>query len=166
MQGYNGSFAQCAALNANTISFTDNNLAQRTLYTYRIKAYNSSAESSYSNTISVQTRFGGWRSPDEAAVTLANVSEGEIKIVGPPEGKGIINPSKGDTARIYFKGSGVGKFEARIFTLTGRQVWDSVQDNVSEGMFEWAPTDMPSGGYVAYVNGPGLKAKKKLAIIK
>ncbi len=89
-----------------------------------------------------------------------------MKVVGPPESKGILNPSKGDTARIYFKGSDVGSFECRVFTLSGRQVWGTSMDDVSEGMFEWVPADAASGGYVVYVQGPGINAKKKIAIIK
>ncbi len=94
------------------------------------------------------------------------LSANTIKVIGPAGSKGIINPNKGDMAKIYFKGAGAGRYECRVFSLTGAMVWETSMDSSGVGMFEWKPQDAASGGYVVYVKGPGLNAKEKLAIIK
>jgi hypothetical protein len=84
--------------------------------------------------------------PENTVIEAINGNE--IKIIGSSSGRGTINPDKGETARIYFKGSGTGTFECRIFSLTGELVWQNSMDNISQGMFEWMPKNMASGGYV------------------
>lgn len=91
---------------------------------------------------------------------------GEVRIIGSPSGKGTINPDRGDKAEIRFKSAVAGKFECRIFTLSGEQVWSVTMENVDEGTFEWFPKGMSSGVYVVYVKGPGINVRKKIAVIR
>ncbi|HWQ33109.1 MAG TPA: fibronectin type III domain-containing protein, partial [Blastocatellia bacterium] len=50
-------FAQIATVPAGTTSFSNTGLSSGTVYTYRVRAYNSSGDSAYSNTASARTRF-------------------------------------------------------------------------------------------------------------
>jgi hypothetical protein len=95
-----------------------------------------------------------------------NVHAGEARIVGSADGRGTINPDKGDAALIYFKGTGTGTYECRIFTLTGELVWQDTLNQVQEGVFKWIPKDVSSGGYVVLIKGPGINIKKKLAVLR
>ena len=92
--------------------------------------------------------------------------EGNMKVVGPAASKGVINPNNGDKAQIFFTGTAVGTFKCRIFNNTGDMVFETSQDGVNAGVFEWVPEDIASGIYVVSVEGPGLKIKKKLAIVR
>lgn len=89
----------------------------------------------------------------------------DILVLGSTLRRGTINPDKGETAKIYFRGKETGTYHARVFTLAGDLVWETVKSNVSEGMFEWVPRGMASAVYVVNVLGPGMKATKKLAIV-
>jgi hypothetical protein len=89
-----------------------------------------------------------------------------VTVIGSAEGRGTVNPDKGETAQIYVRGSSRGDFKCMIFTLTGDLVWESSMANVQEGTFEWRPDSMASGIYLAHVTGPGLTANKKIAVLK
>jgi len=90
----------------------------------------------------------------------------EIKIVGGTESKGTINPDRGESAKINFAGTGIGKFVCKIFALTGELVWEDTKENVSAGQFDWIPKNIASGIYIVYVEGPGIKIHKKMAILR
>jgi hypothetical protein len=90
----------------------------------------------------------------------------DILVLGATAGRGTVNPSQGETAKIYFRGARTGTYHARIFTLAGDLAWEQVKQNVSEGMFEWVPKGMASAIYIVHVEGPGMKMMKKLAILK
>lgn len=96
--------------------------------------------------------------------------EGEIKIVI-PEGvglKGTINPNSQQPISIGFKGKGPGKFTLRIFTLLGEQVYEETKETTdSQGYFEWIPLrNLATGVYIVYIEGPGIKNYKKIAILR
>lgn len=91
---------------------------------------------------------------------------GEIKVIGSSQEKGGINPDKGDTAKIYFKGTDSGRFELRVFSNTGDIVWEDHKENAKEGMFEWFPVNMAAGIYTAHIKGPGINSKKKIAVVR
>ncbi len=103
---------------------------------------------------------------DNNDFTVYFVTSGEARVIGSTAGKGTINPAKGETAKIEFKGTGTGKFSCKIFNLSGDILWEQEQDNISEGTFEWVPGNIASGIYVVYIEGPGLKLHKKVAILK
>jgi len=159
--GSGGTYAEVAQTTAFTGrgSYSDTGLTQATTYWYRVRAYDASGDSAYSNEISVFTSF----SLSDVPALLA---AGELKIVGSAEGRGTVNPDKGDTAKIFFKGSGTGLYECRVFAVSGEMVWSDSKDGISEGYFEWLPRNMASGVYVAYVKGPGISAKKKIVVIR
>jgi PKD repeat protein len=103
---------------------------------------------------------------DFTGIYLQGLPQGEIKIIGPAAGRGTVNPDRGESARIFFKGNATGGYELRIFTLTGDLVWQDRKDNVSQGIFEWQPRDVASGVYIADVRGPGLNARQKIAVLR
>jgi hypothetical protein len=96
--------------------------------------------------------------------------KGEIKVVvteGAGE-KGTINPKKGKPVVIGFKGKEAGSFSLKIFTQFGELVYQTTQNfSSSEGWFEWIPKEnLATGVYVVYIEGPGVKMYKKIAILK
>ncbi|PYL06048.1 MAG: hypothetical protein DME34_09950, partial [Verrucomicrobia bacterium] len=48
-------FRQIAIVNANVVSYANTGLKRNTSYSYRVRAYNSSANSAYSNTATAKT---------------------------------------------------------------------------------------------------------------
>jgi hypothetical protein len=97
---------------------------------------------------------------------LKSMSAGDIKVLGSLAGKGTINPDRGDTAKIYFIGTGTSRMELKIYTLKGELVWEDSKDGLQEGMFEWIPKNIASGTYVAHVKGPGINKSRKIIIIR
>ena len=97
-------------------------------------------------------------------------TEGEVKIQGGE--KGYVNPGKGEKAKIHFQPSGAGTVKVKIFTLRGLLVWQKSK-SVSgyQDFIEWNCRNkendvVASGVYAVYVEGPGIKATKKVAILK
>ena len=124
---------------------------------YRVRATNAVGNSAFSNEASAIT----------GAILVAKlIDSGGVVVIGSTKNKGVVNPDQGDTAKIFFKGIQTGKYECRIFTLTGELVWQDTVDNVSSGIFEWIPKDIASGGYIASVIGPGVNEKKKIAVLR
>lgn len=91
---------------------------------------------------------------------------GEVKVVGPAGSRGIINPDKGDRVQIFFQGSEQGAFTCRVFDVEGNLLFEEQQDHVSGGYFDWVPQDISSGIYLVHVEGPGIKTKRKLAVVR
>jgi len=133
---------------------------------YRIK----SAKSGYyfspatRSTSTLSGYIDGWNF--EGAFINTTLGQGEIKVVGSASGRGTVNPDRGETPKVYYKGTARGRFECRIFTLTGELVWENAQDNVQEGTFDWPATGVASGIYTAHVRGPGIDTYKKIAILR
>jgi len=96
--------------------------------------------------------------------------EGSVKIQGGE--KGYVNPKKGEKAKIHFQPDGSGTVSVKIYTLRGLLVWEGSK-SVSgyQDFIEWDCRNdendvVASGIYVVYVEGPGIKATKKVAILK
>ena len=89
-----------------------------------------------------------------------------MRVVGSSAGKGAVNPDRGESAKIYFRGSETGEFELRIFNVAGELVWQDRQTNAQEGFFEWTPATAASGIYVAHIKGPGINTSRKIAVIR
>ncbi len=96
--------------------------------------------------------------------------EGSVKIQGGE--KGYVNPRKGEKAKIHFQPSDSGTVNVKIFTLNGLLVWEKSK-SVSgyQDFIEWNCRNtendtVASGIYVVHVEGPGIKAIKKVAILK
>jgi hypothetical protein len=96
--------------------------------------------------------------------------EGKVKIQGGE--KGYVNPLKGEVAKIHFKPSGAGTVNVKIYTLRGLLVWEESKDvSGIQDFIEWNCRNtendvIASGIYVVYVEGPGIKSTKKVAILK
>lgn len=90
----------------------------------------------------------------------------ELRVVGSAAQQGTVNPTKGDTAKIYFQGTTTGTYECRIFNINRVLVWQDEKEGTNMGMFEWFPKDMPSGAYIVNVQGPGFSQTKKFAVLK
>lgn len=58
--------------------------------------------------------------PESIEDIIIVTDPGDLRVIGSKERKGTINPDKGDTVTIFFKGSGPGKYTLRIFTLLER----------------------------------------------
>ncbi len=91
---------------------------------------------------------------------------GSIAVIGSEERKGVVNPDKGDSVVVSFKGNCPGKYTCRIFTLLGEIIYEESIDSISEGQFSWVPEGIASGVYVVYVKGPGVDIHKKVAILR
>ena len=104
--------------------------------------------------------------PASGTASFSDLKPGEIIVIGSTVGRGAINPDQGQCTLIYFNASQAGRVECRIFTLTGELVWQEKMENVREGSFVWQPVEAASGIYVVLVKGPGLKVKKKIAVLK
>lgn len=113
------------------------------------------------STISLDRNIDNWD-----FTGIAYITAGEIKIIGGTESKGAVNPNKDESVKIDFKGNSIGKFECKIFMLTGEIVYEETKENISVGRFEWIPKDIASGIYVVYIKGPGVKIHKKMVILR
>ncbi len=107
-----------------------------------------------------------WKVAVKQSIVMEDTDKGEVKVVGPEERKGVINPDKGDKAEIYFKGEKAGKFTLRIYTLLGELIYEETKDSLAEGKFSWIPGDIASGTYIVSIEGPGVKIHKKVAILR
>jgi hypothetical protein len=96
--------------------------------------------------------------------------KGDVRIQGGENG--YINPLKGEVARIHFWPSGPGTVNVEIFDLIGLLVWEKSKDvSGAQDVIEWDCRNdkndvVASGIYLVYVEGPGIKATKKAAVLK
>ncbi len=157
-----GVYSQITTAGANATNYADAGLNAGATYYYRVKATNAYTDSFYSNETSTVT----YCAVSSYTIIMDRIKSGGIIVIGSTKNRGVINPDQGDTAKIYFQGSQTGKYECRIFSLTGILIWQDTQDNVSSGMFEWIPKNTSSGGYVASIKGPGLNVTKKIAVLR
>ncbi|GEM_PF-4080387 len=108
--------------------------------------------------------------PQSSKTQPALPSVSKIKIRGGE--KGFINPSKGETATIYFNSSAPGKVKIKIYTLQGTLLKEISKDTIGgNDSYEWNCHNnhgdiISSGVYIVYVEGPGIKEKKKLIILR
>ena len=97
-------------------------------------------------------------------------TRGNVKIQGGR--RGYVNPKRNEKAKIHFQPSGAGRVNVKIYTLRGLLVWEGTK-SVSgvQDLIEWNGRNkenkvVASGIYVVYVEGPGIKATQKVAILK
>jgi hypothetical protein len=114
-------------------------------------------------------------------VTVNMPKPGEVKIIvgaerseKPKEQRGTVNPDKGEIVGIVFNPNKkpdeyIGqKFTIRIFTLTGELIeeFTKTPQTADDTWMKWSPKDIASGIYIVYVEGPGIKLHKKIAIVR
>ena len=128
----------------------------------------------YSFTVEAVEKFGA-REEKPLSLRVTEIGEvtsgeGEVKIQGGE--KGYVNPRKGEKAKIHFKPSGSGTVNVKIYTLKGLLVWEGSKSvSGDQDFIEWDCRNkensmIASGIYVVYVEGPGIKVTKKVAILK
>ena len=114
-------------------------------------------------------------------VTVNMSKPGEVKIIvgaersyKPKEQRGTVNPDKGEIVGIVFNPNKkpdeyIGqKFTIKIFTLTGELIeeFTKTPQTADDTWMKWVPKDIASGIYIVYVEGPGVKVHKKIAIVR
>jgi photosystem II stability/assembly factor-like uncharacterized protein len=118
----------------------------------------------YAGTTTGLWKVGEWIPGDVA------VAAGSIKIQG--GAKGYVNPAIGEKARIHFNAKKAGKVTVKVYTKKGRLVWEDSKDSAGgEDFIDWACKNakdniVASGVYIVYVEGPGVKDRKMMAIVK
>ncbi|MBA7519177.1 hypothetical protein ES705_11252 [subsurface metagenome] len=129
----------------------------------------------YSFTVEAVEKFGA-REEKPLSLRVKEIAEmpggvaGNVKIQGGE--KGYVNPRKGEVAKIHFWPSGSGRVNVKIYTLNGLLVWEKSKSvSGAQDFIEWNCRNkdndvVASGIYVVYVKGPGIKATKKVAILK
>jgi hypothetical protein len=73
-------FAQIATIGANTTSYSNTGLAAGTSYRYRVRAYNNSGNSGYSNTVEATTQAAGGLPAAPSGLTATAVSRSRINL--------------------------------------------------------------------------------------
>jgi len=142
-------------------TYAKSGLAPGMDYTYYFEAkdvWNSSATGDPTNPV------------DAPDVRLGLSAQGGVKIQG---GKnGYVNPLKGEVAEIHFWPSAPGTVNVEIFDLIGLLVWGKSKDVTgAQDSIKWncrnSENDLVASGiYVVFVKGPGIKATKKVAVMK
>ncbi|MBA7535591.1 hypothetical protein ES705_27849 [subsurface metagenome] len=142
-------------------TYSKSGLALGMDYTYYFEAkdiWNSSATGAPTNSV------------DAPDVCLGLSAKGGVKIQGGENG--YVNPLKDEVAKIYFWPSEQGTVNVKIFTLIGLLVWEKSKDvSGAQDSIEWNCRNtendiVASGIYLVYVKGPGIKATKKVAVLK
>ena len=98
------------------------------------------------------------------------IETGGVRVQGGRNG--YVNPSDGEEAKIHFKASSKGELNIKIYTLRGQLVWrDSKETDGSEDYINWTCENsegsiVSSGVYIIYLEGPGIKTKEKVAVLR
>jgi flagellar hook assembly protein FlgD len=87
--------------------------------------------------------------------------------------KGVINPTKGEIARVVVRCPSSGRVNVKIYTINGELV-DEFSQDVSENereVLKWHCKNsrgetVSSGIYIAHITGPGINVKKKIAVLR
>ncbi|MEW6517148.1 MAG: S8 family serine peptidase [candidate division FCPU426 bacterium] len=106
------------------------------------------------------------QTPTVTPTFALSLPAGQILVLGSALGRGTVNPSLGDTVKIYYQAAGIGLVECRVLNLNGVLIWKETREHTQSGMFEWRAREAAPGIYIAVVQGPGLHAHKKIAIIR
>ncbi len=146
-------------------SFSDNYLTVSvTVNTDTLEAWRK-----YTGRVTIDSN-GGVETITVSITPIGFFVNGEVKIQGGQNG--YVNPLKGEKAKIHFEPSGPGTVNVKIFTLIGLLVWEKSKDvSPVQDFIEWNCRNtendvVASGIYVVYVEGPGIKATKKVAVLK
>jgi len=123
----------------------------------------------YTGKITVDSN-GGVETVNVSITPVTFLVKGGVKIQGGENG--YVNPLKGEVAKIHFEPSESGTVNVKIFTLIGLLVWEKSKDvSPVQDFIEWDCRNtendvVASGIYLVYVQGPGIKATKKVAVLK
>jgi DNA-binding beta-propeller fold protein YncE len=100
-----------------------------------------------------------------------SVGADEVKIQGGEEG--YINPDRGDKARVVMNPSSSGTIKIKVYNMMGRLVNEFTQEVVGNttNIISWDCKNskdeyVTSGIYIMVIEGCGINAKKKIAIVR
>jgi len=158
-----GSYAQMGStLPASATAFTDTTVAPFTTYTYRVKAVNGNASSSYSNEVTVKTysrnenssinvRYTGiWKD-----VRNAGCSSGTCKESTDPNGNASLTWNGTDVNVVMTKGPQMGK--AYVVVDGALVVVDLYAPELQFQQVVFSKTGMPFGSHTVKVSASGAK---------
>ncbi|MFH1957785.1 MAG: two-component regulator propeller domain-containing protein [bacterium] len=148
------------------------------------------------STISLNGAFTGWDfsgafsnvaiTPDQvaipigenrASIAIETPSPGKVKIIAEEKskaGRGTINPDNNEKVAIVFNPQAAQSeyinqtFKVRVFTLAGELVteFSKIPQSADDVWVTWQPENLASGIYVVFIEGPGVKDYKKVAVIR
>jgi len=148
--------------NGKLYTFTKNRLEPGDDYTYYFEAKD------LWNGLAAGAPTSPLDAPDVEPIEFSGI--GDVKIVGGQNG--YVNPLKGEVAEIHFWPASAGTVNVEIFDLIGLLVWEKSKDVLGVGdVIEWNCRNnendlVASGIYLVFVEGPGIKATKKVAVLK
>jgi M6 family metalloprotease-like protein len=93
-------------------------------------------------------------------------SDAAMRVFGSKEGRGTINPDRGDAAIIVFKGAAAGTYECHVVNTEGEELFRDTREGVTGGCFEWMPHDVASGVYIVRIKGPDFSMMKKIIVVR
>jgi len=149
----NSYFVQIDSVTANIESYTNNSLTSGLTYYYKIRAFNESGNSDYSDIVSVTINS------QEAGGTL-NV--GEILVTG-QKANGIFSST--NTINIEFQGSTQGEYTFTVKDLKNTEINSDSKTNVNNGIFTLDLSGYKSGVYQIKINGNGINNSRKFVVI-
>jgi len=107
----------------------------------------------------------------QTSVSTGSIESGKVKIVGGI--RGYIDPKRGEQAVIQVRPTGPGTIRVRIYNEQGVLIKEITQETSGRGVepLHWNGTDssgaqVPPGLYPVIIEGPGVKAKDKLAVLR
>ncbi len=91
---------------------------------------------------------------------------GEVRIIGGPDG--YINATVNPNVTIRFRRTAAGKVTVRIYDLRGRLVMEKTKDGPAgiDDDIAWNAAEVPTGVYLARVNGGGVETSKRVVIVR
>jgi len=143
-------------------TFTKNSLESGNDYTYYFEA------NDLWNGLATGPPTSPLDAPDVIPIEFSG--KGDVKVQGGENG--YVNPLKGEVAKIHFWPDGAGTVNVNIFDLIGLLVWEKSMDvSGASDSIEWNCRNnendlVASGIYLVFVQGPGIKATKKVAVLK
>ncbi len=141
-------FTQVATLGAGSTSYASNGLLASTTYYYRVRAYNSAGNSSFSNTASVRTNAAALVPARPTGIAAVNLADGSARVTWTDASN---NESGFDVRRLTWNAV-TSSWGSRV---TVRVAANSIRfiDNPGPGTFRYSVRAVNSAGASSYV-GP------------
>jgi len=142
--GASGTYSTLTSVSANITTYTDYNLAPNTEYYYRVRAYNGSVYSAYSNEVSMTTQT--LNAP--SSLTAAALSSSQIKLTW--------TDNSSDETYFYIERKTVASGTYSTLTYVGANVTTYTDSSVSDNTeYYYRVRAYNGGGYSAYSNEAG-----------